>query len=83
MSDEQVQFLTEYDEWKANKRVSRDDLSPEAFLIDRAKEQALQKLIKIDELMEKFWEMYPGEDEDELSTRYNKLTLDIQTVLDE
>lgn len=54
MSAEQIEFLTEYDEWKAVKKVQRDDLSPEAFLIDRAKDQALQKLITIAEHLEVF-----------------------------
>jgi hypothetical protein len=56
VSAEQVAFLTEYDQWKSEKRVSRDDLSPEAFLIDRAKVQALEKLIKISDLMNEFYE---------------------------
>lgn len=56
MSTDDIALLTEYDEWKATKRVQRDDLSPEAFFIDRAKEQALQKLIKIADLMDQFYD---------------------------
>lgn len=81
MSAEQVEFLTEYDEWKATKKVQRDDLSPEAFLIDRAKDQALQKLVKIAELMNEFYDAEWGDSEqyDMLST---KLHDDISEVLE-
>lgn len=55
MATDDVKLLTEYDEWKAERKRSANDLSPEAFFIDRAKEQALAKLIKIDELMDAYY----------------------------
>lgn len=46
---EHVEFLEEYNRWVAEKKLAGTDLSPEAFMLDRAKSQALEQLIKIEE----------------------------------
>jgi len=46
--DDAEELLTEFMQWQAEKKVSGNDLSPQAFLIDRAKTQALDMLIRID-----------------------------------
>jgi len=46
--DDAEELLTEFMQWQAEKKVSGNDLSPQAFLIDRAKTQALDTLIRID-----------------------------------
>ena len=51
MGDIDVNMLHEYDNWKAEKRFTAEDYSPEAFLLDRAKSVAIEKLIAIDELV--------------------------------
>lgn len=51
MGDIDVTTLHEYDNWKAEKRFTAEDYSPEAFLLDRAKSVAIEKLIAIDELV--------------------------------
>lgn len=51
MGDIDVNMLHEYDNWKAEKRFTAEDYSPEAFLLDRAKTVAIEKLIRIDELV--------------------------------
>lgn len=79
--EDQIKFLEEYDLWKTEKRQSANDISPEAFLIDRAKVQALEKLIKIADLMDEFygsdWE--PGDAYEVACTRLHD---GIQDVLD-
>lgn len=82
MTTEQIEFLTEYDQWKAERRVALGDLSPEAFLIDRAKEQALQKLIKISELMEEFYSLDDVDDE-EFSDQMSHLIGGIAQVIED
>lgn len=53
MEDPQ-EMLDEFVQWQAEKKISGNDLSPQAFLIDRAKEQALQALVEIQEESENF-----------------------------
>lgn len=49
--DDELEFLQEYQAWVAERKI-KPDTSPEAFLIDRAKEQALEKLIQIRDIIE-------------------------------
>lgn len=51
MGDIDVNMLHDYDNWRAEKRFTSEDYSPEAFLLDRAKAVAIEKLIAIDELV--------------------------------
>lgn len=77
-SEEQVEFLKEYDEWKSEKSLGLE-LSPDAFIIDRAKTRALEKLIKIDELMNAFYETdwETPEDYEMASTRLHDLITEV------
>jgi hypothetical protein len=81
VSAEQIEFLTEYDQWKVERRAASSDLSPEAFLIDRAKEQALEKLIKIADLMDTFYKSN-WDDDDGYEIACTKLHDGIQEVLE-
>jgi hypothetical protein len=83
MSTDDVALLTEYDEWKATKRVQRDDLSPEAFLIDRAKDQALQKLIKISDTLEEFYSLDDEDDDEKLADQMAHLIGKIALVIEQ
>lgn len=49
---EQEELLTEYVQWKVKKGMESKDFSPSAFLVDRAKEDALQKIVAISEAIE-------------------------------
>ncbi|TXH08883.1 MAG: hypothetical protein E6R03_17465 [Hyphomicrobiaceae bacterium] len=50
-------FLHEYSKWQKEQKILAADASPEAFLLHRAKEQAMEKLVKIADLMEEAdWE---------------------------
>ena len=52
-----VELVEDYLAWKGEWGRASKDFSPENWNIQRAKEQALEKLIKISDLMEdKTWE---------------------------
>lgn len=52
MATDDIELLKEYDAWKAQRKIDKGDLSPEAFYLDRARDQALQKLINISDLID-------------------------------
>lgn len=54
MAEDHVEFLKEYNEWIAQRKLSAKDLSPEAFLIDRAKDEALDRIIEVEMLLDAF-----------------------------
>lgn len=70
--DKEIELLSEYAKWHTEKRMTANDYSAEAFLIDRAKENALEKLIKIADFFEN---VLAGVSEDHrsvyLSTHYD------------
>ncbi len=49
--DNEIEFLKNYNAWVMEQKAKGVDVSPEAYMLDRAKEQALEKLIKIDEMI--------------------------------
>lgn len=76
MAEDQIEFLKEYNEWiEQRKRISRD-LTPEAFLVDRAKDEALDRLIEIEELLERYTEYssWAGEDQEWINKCDDMLT---------
>lgn len=52
-SEDDQALLTEYNQWVIEQKYD-NATSPEKFLIDRAKTQALDRLIEIQEIIERF-----------------------------
>lgn len=50
--EEDIKLLDEYNSWVAERKRSANDLTPEAFMVDRAKQDALSKLVTIDGLLD-------------------------------
>jgi len=46
-----VKLIEEYNAWVAERKRLATDLTPEAFLVERAKGDAMSKLIEIDALL--------------------------------
>lgn len=59
-----IELMEEFERWKGEKKVAQADFSPMTFMIERAKEQAYQKLEVIAEELEA-WECL---DEEERTT---------------
>lgn len=70
--DSEIEFLKEYNDWVREQKAKGVDISPDAFMLDRAKEQALEKLIKIDEYIEAHRE----------NGTFDQRCLDIREILD-
>lgn len=51
MASDDLELLNEYGAWVAERKRDAADTSPEKFFLERAKEQAIEKLITIDELL--------------------------------
>lgn len=75
--EEMEGLLTEFMSWQGERRVAGTDLSPEAFLIDRAKEQSLQQLIRVEELVMKHND-YKISDEEFMAQVYKELGYDFR-----
>jgi len=52
--DNQIEFLKEYNEWSMLQKSKGVDITPDAFMLDRAKTEALEALIAIDTLIKDF-----------------------------
>ena len=46
--DNEIEFLKNYNAWVMEQKAKGVDVSPEAYMLDHAKEQALKKLITVD-----------------------------------
>ena len=49
--DNEIEFLKSYNAWVMEQKAKGVDVSPEAYMLDHAKEQALKKLITVDEML--------------------------------
>lgn len=52
--DTEVALLVEYQTWLAEQQYKAKDLTPETFLIERAKDAAMEALIKIQDAHDLF-----------------------------
>lgn len=50
--DKMEALLDEYNNWSLMKRATADDITPSTFLVERAKEQALKRLIEASEFLD-------------------------------
>lgn len=48
-----IEFLRAYNEWVFELKSKGLDVSPEAYMLDKAKNEALSKLITVDEMLAK------------------------------
>lgn len=51
INEEQLALLEEYNEWALMKKTRGLDVTPEAFMVERAQATALERLIKVDEYL--------------------------------
>lgn len=49
--DAEIENLKKYNEWVMEQKAKGVDVSPEAYMLDIAKEQALAKLIQVDAML--------------------------------
>lgn len=49
--DAEIENLKKYNEWVMEQKAKGVDVSPEAYMLDVAKEQALAKLIQVDAML--------------------------------
>lgn len=49
--DAEIESLKKYNEWVMEQKAKGVDVSPEAYMLDVAKEQALAKLIQVDAML--------------------------------
>lgn len=49
--DAEIENLKKYNEWVMEQKAKGVDVSPEAYMLDVAKEQALAKLIQVDVML--------------------------------
>ena len=49
--DAEIESLKKYNEWVMEQKSKGVDVSPEAYMLDVAKEQALAKLIQVDAML--------------------------------
>lgn len=49
-----IEFLEEFERWKGEKKVTASDLSPSAFLVDRAKDGAWKKVQAIEDNLDRW-----------------------------
>ena len=49
--DAEIESLQQYNEWVMEQKAKGVDVSPEAYMLDVAKEQALAKLIQVDAML--------------------------------
>ena len=49
--DAEIENLKKYNEWVMEQKAKVVDVSPEAYMLDVAKEQALAKLIQVDAML--------------------------------
>lgn len=49
--DAEIESLKKYNEWVMEQKAKGVDVSPEAYMLDIAKEQALAKLIQVDAML--------------------------------
>ncbi len=61
--NEQEELLTEFEAWAAERRVTKADISPAAFLIDRAKATALERITKAVDLIDALEMIYSNPEE--------------------
>ena len=58
--DNEIEFLKNYNAWVMEQKAKGVDVTPEAYMLDKAKTDALEKLIKVDEMIaalpEELWE---------------------------
>lgn len=81
MSDDHVEFLKEYNAWiEQRKRASRD-LSPEAFIVDRAKDEALDRLINIEEALDGFEWIREDESDSDFQYRLEELVQEVIAIV--
>ena len=78
--DAEIENLKKYNEWVMEQKLKGVDVSPEAYMLDVAKEQALEKLIKIASPMEEFYET-PWETPEDYEAASTTLHDEISTVL--
>lgn len=49
-----IELISEYNDWVAQKRISGADVTPERFMVERAQATALERLIKINDELQRW-----------------------------
>lgn len=62
--EQQQKDLEEYVNWKAEKEVMGNDTSPSAYVIDKAKQEAFERVVKAVDYLESYRENWQDADEE-------------------
>lgn len=52
--DDEINLLDDYNQWVSNLKLAGPDTSPAAFMEDRAKQTAFERLAKVDEYLKSY-----------------------------